>query len=116
MTASWFASWMGPCSARNRRMARACSAPMPGSSRSSAGLARLTLTRFDMGASFTKRTPRSTNHTPSVLHETSDRQLADVADVPDVYADLLIPGAGGIAVRLREFPQPPAQRAKLSIR
>src|SRR5437899_11545065 len=43
---------MGPCSARNLRMARACSGPMPGSSRSSAGLARLTLTRFGMGASF----------------------------------------------------------------
>src|SRR5262245_18128649 len=57
IAASWLAFWIGPCSARKLRIARACSGPMPGSSRSSAGFARLTLTRFDMGASLTKRTP-----------------------------------------------------------
>src|SRR5215470_3587635 len=62
IAASWFASWIGPCSARKLRIARACSGPIPGSSRSSAGFARLTLTRFDMGASFTQRTPEQLSH------------------------------------------------------
>src|SRR6266446_6769140 len=53
MVASWPASWMGPCLVRNSTIARACSGPMPGSSRSSAGFARLTRTLFDMSASST---------------------------------------------------------------
>src|SRR5262249_35488251 len=41
--------WIGPCSARNSRMALACSGPIPGSSSSSRGFARLTLTLCGIG-------------------------------------------------------------------
>src|SRR5262249_23341723 len=54
MEASSRSSRIGPCSARNFTMASASRAPTPGSSCSSKGLARLTRTLVDMGASLEK--------------------------------------------------------------